>query len=378
MNVLVLGAGQLARMMALAGAPLNIQVNAYDVRSGNLINPVTQEIMGQGLENGIANADAITAEFEHISPDILTICQASGKFFPGKDAIMTGGDRRKEKKLLDEAKVNNARYHIIENRKDFDAAIADIGLPLIIKSALDGYDGKGQWRLNTPQQIDAIWQEISAFVTHSPQGCRQCVIAEEFIPFDREVSLIGVRNAKGDTEIYPLTENIHTDGILSVSIASGKNEPLQTQAQAMFTAIANALDYVGVLAIEFFDVGGKLMVNEIAPRVHNSGHWTQQGAEVCQFENHLRAVGNLPLGSAKQIRPTAMINIIGNVTVPQEVMKLAHLHWYDKEPRPGRKIGHINVCADNTNELALALASVATYLAEDEFKALKKAITTLN
>ncbi|OEE88735.1 5-(carboxyamino)imidazole ribonucleotide synthase [Enterovibrio norvegicus FF-162] len=378
MNVLVLGAGQLARMMALAGAPLNLKVSAYDVRSGNLVHPVTLEVLGHGLENGIAGADIITAEFEHIAPDILSICQASGKFSPGEEAILTGGDRRKEKALLDKAGVNNARYHTIQNREDFDTALSTIGVPMIVKSALDGYDGKGQWRLKSLDDIEPTWRDIAAFLQASHQGDRQCVIAEEFVPFDREVSLIGARNANGELEVYPLTENIHTDGILSVSVAAGENEALQTQAEAMFKAVADALDYVGVLAIEFFDVNGTLMVNEIAPRVHNSGHWTQQGAEVCQFENHLRAVCNLPLGSAARIRPTAMINIVGEVTVPDEVMRIAHVHWYDKAPRPGRKIGHINVCADTTAELSIILKDLTSLLAENEFPALKDAASSLS
>ncbi|WP_281546284.1 5-(carboxyamino)imidazole ribonucleotide synthase [Grimontia sp. SpTr1] len=378
MNVLVLGAGQLARMMALAGAPLNLKISAYDVRSGNLVHPVTLEVLGQGLENGIADADVITAEFEHIAPDVLEVCQASGKFYPGETAILTGGDRRLEKALLDKAGVANARYQVIESREDYDKAIANIGLPLILKSALDGYDGKGQWRLKPDSDIESVWQDIDQFLKTSPQGARQCVIAEEFVPFDREVSLIGARNAKGDLEIYPLTENIHTNGILSVSVAAGDNDAVQAQAEAMFKAVADTLDYVGVLAIEFFDVGGNLKVNEIAPRVHNSGHWTQQGAEVCQFENHLRAVCGLPLGSAKRIRPTAMINIVGEVTVPTDVMGLAHVHWYDKAPRPGRKIGHINLCADNARALSEALQEVANHLDDAEFPALQSAAETLS
>ncbi|MBE1277500.1 5-(carboxyamino)imidazole ribonucleotide synthase [Enterovibrio baiacu] len=378
MNVLVLGAGQLARMMALAGAPLNLTISAYDVRSGNVVHPVTLEVLGHGLENGIVNADVITAEFEHIAPDVLRLCQESGKFYPGEEAILTGGDRRKEKALLDKAGVNNARYQVIETRADFDNAVERIGLPMILKSALDGYDGKGQWRLKSADQADDVWQDIEAFLTTSHQADRQCVIAEEFVRFDREVSLIGARGQDGSLAIYPLTENIHTDGILSVSVSANENAALQAQAESMFDAVASALDYIGVLAIEFFDVNGTLMVNEIAPRVHNSGHWTQQGADVCQFENHLRAVCGLPLGSAKRVRPTAMINIIGDVTVPNSIMPLAHVHWYDKAPRPGRKIGHINVCANSQSALGEHLKTLSAYLSGDEFPALLEAAEKLN
>ena len=377
MKVLVLGAGQLARMMALAGAPLNLQVSAFDVRTGNIVEPVTQSILAQGLEQGIKDCDVITAEFEHVAPNVLTQCQASGKFLPGETAILTGGDRRLEKALLNKAKVANAKYQVINNRADLDASIENIGLPLILKSALDGYDGKGQWRLKEASQIDVIWQDIERFLLDSTQGAKQCIIAEEFVPFDREVSLIGARSASGEVAIYPLTENIHHEGILAVSLAvAGKNE-LQAQAEQMFKAVADELDYVGVLAIEFFDVQGKLLVNEIAPRVHNSGHWTQQGAHVCQFENHLRAVCGLPLGDAHAILPTVMVNMVGEVTVPRETMRHAHVHWYNKEPRPARKIGHINLTAADQQALKQKLVLTASQLDSTQYPALESAISIL-
>nr|ADI17021.1 phosphoribosylaminoimidazole carboxylase (ncair synthetase) [uncultured Vibrionales bacterium HF0010_22E23] len=375
MNVLILGAGQLARMMSLAGAPLNLHISAFDVNSGNTVHPLTREVLGQGLASAIESADVITAEFEHIAPDILEQCQASGKFLPGAEAILTGGDRRIEKSVLDKAGVNNAPYHVINQREEYDAAISKLGLPLILKSALDGYDGKGQWRIKSTEDVEATWQSVEAFLAEADD--RQCVIAETFIPFDREVSLIGVRGANGDTAMYPLTENIHTDGILSVSVAADDNHALQQQAEQMFKAVADALDYVGVLAIEFFDVDGTLMVNEIAPRVHNSGHWTQQGAWVCQFENHLRAVCGLPLGDTSRVAPTAMINMVGHVNVPQAIMSSSHLHWYDKAPRPGRKIGHINVTAASREALAEQLTALSQALDSTEFPAVKEAAERL-
>ena len=370
MNVLVLGAGQLARMMALAGAPLDLNVTAFDVTSGNMIHPVTQTILGKRLESGIEHADVITAEFEHISPDVLALCEASGKFFPGENAILIGGDRRKEKKLLDNAGVKNARYHIINTSEDLDTAIKKLGFPMILKCALNGYDGKGQWRLKHQEDVTSTWHEINTFFQRSPRREHQCIIAEEFISFDREVSLIGARNAKGKLEIYPLTENIHHEGILSLSICATENEALQNQAEMMFKAIAEDLNYVGILAIEFFEVNGVLMVNEIAPRVHNSGHWTQQGAEVCQFENHLRAICDLPLGSAKQIRPSAMINMVGNVKISEDIMRLAHVHWYNKSPRPNRKIGHINVCEKTKEQLIETLEAIIPLLDKEQFPVL--------
>jgi 5-(carboxyamino)imidazole ribonucleotide synthase len=367
MHVLVLGAGQLARMMSLAGAPLNIEISAYDVGSKSVVHPLTQNVIGRGLENAIETADVITAEFEHIPHDILAICEQSGKFLPSSEAIKTGGDRRIEKGLLDDAGVRNAKYYVINSREDFDRAIEHVGIPMVLKSALGGYDGKGQWRLKDPAQADSIWSEMAECIAATET---QAIVAEEFVPFNREVSLVGARAKDGSVAVYPLAENVHTDGVLTLSTAIADTE-LQQQAKQMFTAVANKLNYVGVLALEFFDVDGTLLVNEIAPRVHNSGHWTQQGAETCQFENHLRAVCGLPLGSTKLIRSTSMINILGEDTLPQAVLEMdgCHVHWYGKEKRAGRKMGHINVCGDYNGELQRKLCALADSLDKDAFPA---------
>ncbi|ELR63148.1 Phosphoribosylaminoimidazole carboxylase ATPase subunit [Photobacterium marinum] len=371
MKVLVLGAGQLARMMALAGAPLNIEVLAYDVGSGQVVHPLTQQLMMKGLDTAVTYADVITAEFEHIPHNILEVCEASGKLQPTTQAIKAGGDRRLEKKLLDRASVASARYQIINNRDDLEQAVNTVGIPMVLKGALGGYDGKGQWRFTSVEQADQLWQEISPFLAATPD---QAIVAEEFVPFDREVSLIGARGKDGSIAVYPLTENTHHNGVLSLSVAGKTDSQLQSQAETMFKAVAETLDYVGVLAIEFFDVGGKLLVNEIAPRVHNSGHWTQQGAETCQFENHLRAVCGLPLGNTTLLRSTAMVNILGEDTLADEILSLpqCHVHWYGKEKRPGRKMGHINVCANSLDELNDKLGELAVYLDPAAFPVLCK------
>lgn len=367
MHVLVLGAGQLARMMSLAGAPLNIEISAYDVGSENIVHPLTQAVIGRGLVNAIEQADVITAEFEHIPHHILDICENSGKFLPSTQAIKAGGDRRIEKALLDQADVRNAKYYVIKNREDFELAIEHVGIPMVLKSALGGYDGKGQWRLKDLSQTDQIWNEMAECIAATDT---QAIVAEEFVPFKREVSLVGARAKDGSVAVYPLAENIHTDGVLTLSTAIADTE-LQEQAKAMFTSVAERLEYVGVLALEFFDVDGTLLVNEIAPRVHNSGHWTQQGAETCQFENHLRAVCGLPLGSTKLIRSTSMINILGEDTLPAEVLAMdgCHVHWYGKEKRAGRKMGHINVCGDYNGELQRKLCALANLLDKQAFPA---------
>lgn len=369
MKVLVLGAGQLARMMSLAGTPLNLKVSAYDVNSDTIVDPVTQQQLGTGLAQAIANADVITSEFEHIPYPVQELCQQSGKFLPNSTAIKAGGDRRQEKQLLDKAGVTNAAYKIVVTEQDFYQAIEQLGLPLVLKSALAGYDGKGQWRLKTQADAQAVWADIQQFMAGADHTLPQAIVAEQFVRFDREVSLVGARNQAGDMVVYPLAENHHVAGVLAVSLALPGQQELQQQAKQMFEAVATALDYVGVLALEFFQVGDQLLVNEIAPRVHNSGHWTQQGADTCQFENHLRAVCGLPLGSTALVRPTLMVNILGEDHVSPAVLSLpsCHLHWYGKGKRPGRKMGHINLSATSTSELAQRFDLLRQHLPEQEF-----------
>ena len=376
-KVLVLGAGQLARMMALAGAPLGIDVRAYDVRNHSVVHPVTNEDYRQTLTQGLTDCDVVTAEFEHIPADILSEADASQKFLPGKRAIQVGGDRRIEKELLDNASVPNAQYLFIDSEQQLNEAVSTLGLPLVLKSALEGYDGKGQWRIKSTAEISQVWSEVAQFLEQSSPN--QSMVAEQWVNFDREVSVVGVRNHSGDIQVYPLTQNHHENGVLSLSVAPVTDDPLQRQAGDAFSKIANELNYVGVLAIEFFDVNGTLLVNELAPRVHNSGHWTQQGADVCQFENHLRAVCGLPLGSTIATRSTAMVNILGIDSVPTELLAKAgcHLHWYGKEKRQGRKMGHINVAAENRSVLLDKLRAIAELLPQEDFPGLTEAVESL-
>jgi 5-(carboxyamino)imidazole ribonucleotide synthase len=368
-KVLVLGAGQLARMMELAGTPLNLDVKALDVSSNKVVQPISPEHVYGDLKTGIANADVITAEFEHVAHDILNECEQSGKLFPTSEAIKIGGDRRLEKALLESCNATNAKHHFVNSKEEFTAAISTLSLPIIFKSALEGYDGKGQWRLKSMSEAENIWQDMADFLAASTTTVKQAIVAEQMVPFDREVSLVGVRRVNGDVAVYPLTENHHTNGILSVSVAAPINSALQEQATIVFKALSGKLSYVGIMAIEFFQVGNQLLVNEIAPRVHNSGHWTQQGADTCQFENHLRAICDLPLGSTTLIRPTAMINIIGEDSIPNEVLEIpsASVHWYNKSKRTGRKMGHINVCGESELALAQNLKSLAGILCPAAF-----------
>ncbi|WP_448550127.1 5-(carboxyamino)imidazole ribonucleotide synthase [Thalassotalea fusca] len=367
MNLLVLGAGQLARMMALAAKPLNIEIRAYDVGSNQVVDPLRPTVTFGALADGIAFADAITAEFEHISHDVLAICEQSGKLYPSSQAIKTGGDRRIEKQQLEASGAANAKHAIIASEQDYRDALDTLSLPLIFKSALEGYDGKGQWRLKSQADADDTWRDISSFLSAADPQKKQGIIAEQMVPFDREVSLVGVRDKLGNTKVYPLAENHHTNGVLSVSTALVNEDALQAQASDIFDRVASQLDYVGVLAIEFFQVGEQLLVNEIAPRVHNSGHWTQQGADTCQFENHVRTVCGLPIGSTALVRPTAMINILGEDTLPNSLLAIpgVAIHWYGKAKRAGRKMGHINVSAATSEQLQHSLTLVAKALPDN-------------
>tara|TARA_B100001063_G_scaffold134562_1_gene125890 strand:- start:632 stop:1780 length:1149 start_codon:yes stop_codon:yes gene_type:complete len=374
MNILILGAGQLARMMSLGGAPLNLNVVAYDVGSQKIVHPLTGEVYTTTLEQAIESADAITAEFEHIPDDVLTLCCNSNKFYPGKAAIKTGGDRALEKALLNKTGVECAPYQLITEKAHLELAAKNLGKPLVIKTCQAGYDGKGQWRLKSDDQIEQIWSEMADFIASGSQDAPHTIIAEKMIPFDREVSIIGARDKHGNVAIYPLTENEHTNGVLTLSVAGKNNKQVEAQANDAFTKIANELNYVGVLAIEFFDVMGTLLVNEIAPRVHNSGHWTQQGCHCSQFENHMRAVAGLPLGNTELKHITAMINVLGQASIPAEVLTLPDVtsHWYGKAAKPGRKMGHINVSAHNMNDLSDKLSQLTDYLPEHDYPGILK------
>jgi len=373
MNILVLGAGQLARMMSLEAAPLNLNVRAYDVGSKQVIHPVTMHSFEQTLEEAIAFVDVITCEFEHIPDNVLTLCCDSGKFYPGKAAIKSGGDRRIEKALLDKTGVPSAPYKLITEKQHLIDSVPLLGLPLVIKTCQAGYDGKGQWRLKSLEQIETIWAEMAEFIAKGTEAFPHTIIAEKMIPFNREVSVIGARDNAGNIAIYPVTENQHTDGVLTLSLATDIALNIQQQAIDAFNKLSTEMDYVGVLAIEFFDVDGQLMVNEIAPRVHNSGHWTQQGTACSQFENHMRAVTGLPLGDTKLQKASAMINVLGQEKISKQVLTISDVksHWYGKAQRAGRKMGHINVSAENNVALADKLLQLAEILPEQDYPGIK-------
>jgi 5-(carboxyamino)imidazole ribonucleotide synthase len=361
MKVLVLGAGQLAQMMYLAAAPIGIEVLAVDVSDNSVVNPITKQTHEFDLAFAIEEANAITVEFEHIPEALLAIVEKSGKLSPNVQSIMAGADRVREKQLLETLCVANCQHVIIDNVEQLTDIHKKLGDKIIFKASRDGYDGYGQWRMKSASDIENLRSIFSGLDLQKIP-----LIAETMANFDREISVVGVRDLHGNIRCFQIAENLHHEGQLHVSVApaTGLSEQLIAQANEIFTTIANSLEYVGVLAIELFQMGDQLLVNEIAPRVHNSGHWTQKGADTCQFEQHIRAVLGFPLGSTKTTGVTAMVNIIGCTSFSRDLIAIegCHLHWYGKTLRKKRKMGHINVVADNYLALGNKLTDLLEHL----------------
>jgi 5-(carboxyamino)imidazole ribonucleotide synthase len=370
MKLLVLGAGQLAQMMSLAAAPLGVSVYAVDVKDLSVINPLDKSVHSFDLDAAIEDVNAITVEFEHIPEDLLEKVADSGKLHPNLLSIMAGGDRVREKQLLSQENVANCEHEILTDTSQLEGIAARLGDKIVFKSSRDGYDGYGQWRMESADDLPKLIEHFSQLDLH-----KNPLIAEVFSPFDREISVVGARDLNGNVSNFAIAENLHFEGQLHVSVApaTGLSESIQQQAGEIFASIANGLDYVGVLAVELFQVGDTLLVNEIAPRVHNSGHWTQKGADTSQFEQHVRAVLGFPLGSTKTNCVTAMVNIIGCTSFSRDLISIpgCHLHWYGKTLREKRKMGHINVVADNYAQLGEKLQALLAYLPKESFPLLE-------
>lgn len=359
--VVVLGHGQLARMMYLGASQLGVNIIAVDADKKQCVNPLCKTVLELSLEQAFASCVAITSEFEHLPKDLVAQAQATGKFRPGANAIAAGADRIVEKALLEQLGVANCPHQIVRSVADLQQAYQTLGPKLILKTSRDGYDGYGQWRIFSEQELSNVCQELAEFdFEHMP------LVAEQCIEFDREISMLGVTDVNGGHKSYPLTENHHGAGqlVLSLAPAPGITDAVQNKAQEIHDKIADKLNYIGVLAIEFFQMGDELLVNEIAPRVHNSGHWTQQGCAASQFENHIRAVSGLPLGDTKAQHLVAMVNYVGEAKPSKELLAIkdTHLHWYDKEVRAKRKMGHINIVADSESALQQSISQVHALL----------------
>jgi len=341
MTVAVLGAGQLGRMLALAGYPLGLDFlfldPAKDAPAGQVAPVLQGSFTDKKLLTRLArNSEIATIDWENVSVDALRALEGAGAHIaPPIPAVATAQDRVSEKRLFERLKIPTTRWRAVASRTQLDHAIREIGLPGVIKTRRLGYDGKGQAVVRTRADAERAWTEMGSVG----------LIYEEWIPFDCEVSIIGARNKRGEIAIYPLNGNVHAQGILRLTRAPYGPPRWHRLAAKYLQSVLTHFHYTGILTIEFFVRAGRLVANEMAPRVHNSGHWTIEGAVTSQFENHLRGVLNLPLGSTRPTGYSAMLNLIGEVPPRATVLAAdgVHLHDYAKEPRPGRKVGHLTV-----------------------------------
>lgn len=383
MTIGILGGGQLGYMLALAGYPLGLRFRFLDPSPeapvGRIAQRVTADFDDQAaLEKFAAGLELVTYEFENVPVAATKFLAERVPVFPPPATLEIAQDRLKEKALFHKLGIATTAFAPVHDATSLDAAIADVGLPAVLKTTRLGYDGKGQWTLRTSPEVANVKTEIAAGFTiaSNRNGKAESTdtapfILERFISFTRELSILAVRARNGDIAFYPLVENRHRGGILRLSLAPAPSldSALQREAEDFARRVLESLDYVGVLAIEFFECQGRLLANEMAPRVHNSGHWTIEGAITSQFENHLRAVLDLPLGSTKAAGFAAMLNLIGETPPTSEILAIpgAHLHLYGKSPRPGRKLGHITLCASTFSQLSESLDGLPAYFQQLDF-----------
>lgn len=364
----VLGGGQLARMLALAAAPLGVTTRVVDgvadACAGQIASLLVTDWDNESrLREFATQVDAVTFDFENVPAETARMLADQVSVSPAPEALAASQDRVTEKTLFNACGIATARFAAVGTRAELDQALADIGAPAILKTRRFGYDGKGQFRLKTVADADAAWAALEA-----PAG-EHGLILEAFVPFARELSVIAVRAADGEFRVWPLTQNWHTDGVLAMSLAPAPHSAaLQPRAEALARALAERLNYVGVLALELFvTTDDQLLGNEMAPRVHNSGHWTIDGAHTSQFENHVRAVLGMPLGDTGARNLSVMFNWLGELPSRASLLQTADAHWHDygKAPRPGRKTGHATVCAPNAATLAERVAAIARALGRE-------------
>jgi 5-(carboxyamino)imidazole ribonucleotide synthase len=358
MKVGILGAGQLGRMLAIAGYPLNHQFgfsgNNNDEPSSLLGCMFTGE---KNIESLINFADVITYESENTDIEIVKAISQKVAVYPSEKSLFTTQHRGREKALFNQLNIPCAPYQMVNSEADLKQAVETIGLPAILKTATEGYDGKGQFLMREANQITEAWDSMNGVES----------ILEGFVDFKRELSLIAVRDTNNNHKYYPLVENDHHNGILRLTIAPAQNidECLQKTAERYMQTLLDEMNHIGVLTIELFETENGLVVNEMAPRVHNSGHWSIEGANTSQFENHIRAITGQPLGDTTPTHPfCAMINIISKIGDTDIVLNMpnAHLHLYDKKERIDRKLGHINMTASSEQELNDSIQKLQAFL----------------
>ena len=353
-DVGIVGAGQLGRMLALAGYPLGLRCLFLD-RSADAPGAQVAPILVGELEDSArlmelaARSDVVTFDWENISGKALAPLEKVTIIRPPRAALEVSQDRLLEKALFRALNIPVAAHAAVELKDDLLRATAMLGTRGVLKTRRMGYDGKGQVVIHHADDIDAAWDQLGG----------TGLIYEQWQRYSREVSVIGARSAAGEIRYYPLSSNTHGDGVLRYSVAPYINRPLERQARRHLKKVFEALRYVGVLSIEFFVVKGRLIANEMAPRVHNSGHWTIEGCLTSQFENHLRAICDLPLGGTRALGHSAMINFLGQMPDMQRLLRIDGLsfHDYGKEPRPGRKLGHCTITKTTAKDRNQALAS---------------------
>ena len=352
MNVGIVGGGQLARMLALAGHPLDLRFTFLDPAADACAAPLGTHLVGAYDDPGMlrqlaAVSDVVTYEFENVPEAAIAYLSGHTAVYPGARALAVARDRWHEKSLFRALGLPTAGFRAVDDLAGLKQAVSELGLPAVLKTRTLGYDGKGQAVLHAPVDVERAWQRLGGVP----------LILEGFVRFAREVSIIAVRGRDGELRFYPLADNEHRDGILRSSRCRPA-DGVQAEAERYARAVLEALDYVGVLALELFQVGDTLLVNEMAPRIHNSGHWTIEGAAVSQFEQHLRAILGLPLGDTRALGHAAMINYIGTEPPAAQVLAVpgARLHDYGKRPSPGRKLAHATVVAADAGGMDAALS----------------------
>lgn len=355
----IVGGGQLARMLALAGYPLGLQFKVLDPAPDACAGQVAGLIQGayddpQALAKLAEWADVITFDFENVPAVAAQTLTEQSVVYPPPAALATAQDRLHEKTLFGELNIPTPRFANVLEFADLQQAVAHTGLPAVLKTRRLGYDGKGQQVLRHNADLAPAYKALGDVP----------LILEGFVNFEREVSILAMRDRDGQIGFYPLTENQHQEGILHLSLAPYENPSLTQLAQDYARRIIQRLDYVGVLAIEFFVAQGQLLANEMAPRVHNSGHWTIEGAETSQFENHLRAICGLPLGSTQTRGYSAMLNCIGTMATRDNCLTVSGVHYHDygKQARAGRKVGHITLRDDTPASRQQQLERLQTVL----------------
>ncbi len=354
MKVGILGGGQLARMLVLAGYPLGLEFLVLDPAPDACAGQVCKLIQADyddetALRRLAQQSDVVTFEFENVPDESVRILSEQHPVYPPPIALSVAQDRLAEKKLFRELDIPTPGFKSIDSRADLDLAAAELGLPLVIKTRRLGYDGKGQVSVHSQAEFDSVWQNLGGVP----------LIAEQFVPFQRELSIIAVRGRVKETAFYPIPENTHRNSMLHLSVCK-PGDAQQALAENYANRVLDALNYVGVLALEFFEIDGRLLANEIAPRVHNSGHWTIEGAQISQFENHLRAVLGLPLGSTAAVGCSAMVNMIAKLPETESLLTKPdiHMHAYGKKSRPGRKLGHATLVSLHKSELDLQIPAL--------------------